>query len=228
MNEGQVVLADSQEEAQAPEIQIKQQEEYCSEQEQTILSQRKNLDELNEKIHKLELENLTLKEKTSSSEKVVALTVQVLNEIYAGKPFKSTVNALLKQDPLNSFGLTVQEKMNEYADKGVATDDQLKTLFYSQIKMAQDSLYVSQPDASWNEQWLDFFKSLVQVYPENVKEDETDVKNLLFLARKQVESEQFEAAVNTIAKMPTETKQIFTGFVQRAIIHIESRKIIEN
>lgn len=214
-------LPDSQE-----EVQIKQAD--CSEEEQTILSQRKNLDELNQKIHQLELENLTLKEKTSSSEKSISLTVQLMNEIYAGKPFKATINALLKQDPLNSFALTVQEEMNDYADKGVATTAQLKELFYSGMKMAQNSLYVSQPDASWNEKWLNFFKSLVQVYPEEIKEDETDAKNLLFLARKQIQAEQFEQAVNTIAKLPAEVKEPLNGFIQRAVIHIEAEKIIKN
>ena len=198
----------------------------CSAQEQTILSQKKSLDELNEKIHQLELENLSLKEKTSSSEKSNMLTARLVNEIHNGKPFKASLDALLKENPTDSFALTVQEKLGDYALSGIATAEGLKEMFSSQLKMAQNSLYAGKDNDSWNQKCTNFFKSLVHVYPQDVDDQETNPDNLLFLIRQQVNDGQFESAITNIEKLPDSSKQFLINFVQNAKRYIEMQKVI--
>ena len=101
----------------------------CSVQKQTILEQQKIVEDLEQKVHQLELENLNLKEQTTSSEKSALLSIRLLNEIYAGRPFVTPLKELLKHNPTDTFALAIQENLGEYAQIGIATPEKLKQLF---------------------------------------------------------------------------------------------------
>ena len=213
---------------ETPQVTIEEdKQEDCSSKDSVILSQEKTIDGLNEKIHQLELENLSLKEKTASSEEAVLLTVRLMKKIYTGQPFDVTLNKLQNEDS-SSFALTVQEKLGDYATKGIATPEKLKKLFLLNAETAQNSFYASNPEDSWNQKLTNFFKSLFHIYPQNVTEQDTTPENLLFLARQQVEAGQFEKAVTTIKKLPASSQNHLQDFIQNVTRYVEARKIIED
>ena len=219
-------VQEEEEKKEQPVIQIAEQAD-CSAKEENILSQQKVIEGLQEKVHQLELENLNLKEQTSSSEKATLLSVRLLNEIHTGQPFDTTLKELLKHNPADSFALTVREKLGDYASVGIATPEKLEKLFYLQMTTVQDSFYASKPNASWNQKLTKFFKSLFHIYPQNVTELDTKPENLLFLARKQVEVGQFTQAVNTIKRLPDSSQQFFKNFVQNTLRYVEAQEIID-
>ena len=215
------------EELQEQEVPETTEQEDCSSKDSVILSQEKTIEGLNEKIHQLELENLSLKEKTAISEESVLLTVQLMKEIYTGQPFDITLQKLQDEDS-SDFATTIQEKLGDYAVKGIAPPEKLKQLFHLNAKTVQDSFYVGDPEDSWNQKLTNFFKSLFHIYPQNVDAKDIKPENLLFLARQQVESGQFEKAISTIKKLPVSSQQHLQDFIQNATRYVETKKVIED
>ena len=214
-------------EIEETEIQpVTEQPDY-SDKDQTIAEQKKTIEDLKEKIHQLELNNLNLKEQASSCEKSATLAIQLLDKIYTGKPFDSTLKQLLKHDQTDAFALAIQENLGQYAQIGIMTPEKLKQLFNAQKKITLDSFYACKPDASWNQKWTNFFKSLVHVYPENPSLEDKKPENILFLAEKQVNAGQFESALLTIEKLPDSSKHFLTNFVQNATRYIKAQKVIK-
>ncbi len=203
------------------------QEESCLAKDRLILVQKKTIDDLNQKIHQLELDKLNMSENIAASELATPLTARLMEDIYTGRPFGTTLKMLLIQDSKNPFALMVQEKLDAYATIGLPTAKTLKAMFGSQMKMAKNSFYMKDENGSLNDKWSAFFKSLVYVYPQNMNPNETSGINLLFLAKKQVDNDQFELAVKSIERLPGYPKQFLSGFVQNAKVFLEGQQIIK-
>ena len=201
--------------------------EDASAKDKLILSQTQTIEQLNEKIHRLEIDNLNLKEKMAHQEKLTPLTVKLMEEIYSGRPFGTTLNLLLMYDKTNEFALNVKEKLSAYASVGLPTKEDLKHTFLSQMEIAKKAYYVNKKDASWNERWSAYFKSLVHVYPQKMLPQETHGIDLLFLARTQVLDGQFEAALKSVERLPENAKQFLNGFIQKTHHYLEGKQIIE-
>lgn len=201
--------------------------EDVSGKDKLILSQTQTIKELNEKIHRLEIDNLNLKEKMTHQEKLTPLTVTLMEEIYSGRPFGTTLNLLLMYDKTNAFALNVKEKLSDYASVGLPTKEDLKQTFLSQMEMAKKAYYINKKDASWNQRWSAYFKSLVHVYPEKMIPQETQGIDLLFLARTQVLDGQFEEALKSVERLPENAKQFLNGFIRKTYRYLEGKQIIE-
>ena len=225
----QIQEEDIEETEPVKETEIKETEQVdCSSRDLIISSQEKTIENLNEKIHQLELENLSLKEKTSLSQRAILLNIQLLEKIHTGQPFDSILGRLLKENPSDDFASEIQEKLGPCATNGILPPEKLKQLFHSKIKMVQDSFYAGNPNDSWNQKLMNFFKSLFHIYPQNVAKGDIKPDNLLFLIRQQVEAGQFEQAIANIKKLPDPAKQHLKDFVQKATYYIEAQKIIED
>ena len=121
----------------------------------------------------------------------------------------------------------IQKRLGNYATTGLPTAEILKKQFYARLKMTQDSFYTSPKNASWNQKSANFFKSLFHIYPLQINPNEANGEELLFLAKQQVDSQNFKGAVLSIEKMPSSSKQFLTDFVQNAQHYIEARQIIK-
>lgn len=201
--------------------------ETCAAKDKMILSQKRIIDELNEKIHRLELMNLNLNEKIASTGNLTPLTARLMEEMYTGKAFGATLNALLMQDPQNAFALMVQENLSAYANNGLATPERLKEMFYANMQMAKNAFYTRDENASWNQKWGAYFKSLVYVYPKQMDLNKTQGVNLLFLARQQVDAGHFEQALQTIDKLPDFSKRFMAGFSQNTQHYLTAMQMIK-
>ena len=192
-----------------------------------ILSQTKTIEELNERLHRLEIENLNLREKSAHQEKLTPLTVHLMEEIYTGQPFATTLNLLLMYDKTNAFALAVQEKLSAYASTGLPTAQDLKQMFLSQMEMAKDAYYINHRNTSWNQRWTAYFKSLVHIYPEQMNPDETQGIDLLFLAKNQVLKGQFEQALKSVEKLPDTSRQFLNNFIKNTHRYLDGKQIID-
>lgn len=192
-----------------------------------ILSQTQTIKELNEKIHRLEIDNLNLSEKMAHQEKLTPLTIKLMEEIYSGRPFGTTLNLLLMYDKTNDFALNVKDKLSDYAPFGLPTAQDLKQSFLSRMEIAKKSYYINKNNSSWNQRWTAYFKSLVHIYPEKMNPQDTHGIDLIFLAHSQVADAQFEEALKSIEKLPENVRQFFNEFAKKTQLYLEGKQIID-
>ena len=176
--------------------------------------QSNKIRQLKARIHELEIANLNLSEKVSSTEDTTPITLQLVERIYTGKTFNTQLADLLKKDKHNRFGQDVQEKLGAYASVGIPTKLALKKMFNNNFDYALDAYYISERADSWDRQLSAYLKSLFYVYPEHINPATAQGVELLFLARQQVENDQFETARETIYRLPASSQQYFTRFVR--------------
>lgn len=181
---------------------------------------------LRDRIHQLEIENLSLKETTTTCQDTTPLLLELLRNLYTGNPFDIQIKEILKQDRKNVFVLLIQKKLGAYAAKGIPTNEAVRNLFNSNFQMALDSFYNSKENNSYTDSASDFFKSLVHVYPENLNKSNADGINWLYLARQQVEKNDFSAAVQSISHLPAQSKNYLREFEKAAQMHIETTQMI--
>ncbi|MBE6449663.1 MAG: hypothetical protein E7013_03090 [Alphaproteobacteria bacterium] len=208
-----------------PQI-IHSMEESCATKDKLILNQKQTIDGLNEKLHRLEMENFNLSEKMTNWDKIVPLTAQLLNEISTGKPFLTTLNLLLTHDKTNVLALNVQEKLSDLATSGIPTQEDLKNDFLKIMDIAKKSFYISKENTSWNKKTTAYFKSLFFIYPEKIDAQKAHGIDLLFLAKEQVMDNQFALAIKTIEKLPSNVQNLFNGFVKNAKSYLLAQQII--
>ncbi len=176
--------------------------------------QNDKIRQLKQRIHELEITNLNLSEKVSSTEDTTPITLQLVERIYTGKTFNKQLTDLLKKDKHNRFGQDVQAKLGAFASVGIPTKLALKNMFNNNFAYALDAYYMAERADSWDQQFSAYLKSLFYVYPEHINPATAKGVELLFLARQQVENDQFEKARETIYRLPAASQQYFSRFVR--------------
>lgn len=176
--------------------------------------QSNKIRQLKQRIHELEIANLNLSEKVSSTEDTTPITLQLVERIYTGKTFNKQLTDLLKKDKHNRFGQDVQAKLGAFASVGIPTKLALKNMFNNNFDYALDAYYMAERADSWDQQFSAYLKSLFYVYPEHINPETAKGVELLFLARQQVENDQFEKARETIYRLPAASQQYFSRFVR--------------
>ena len=218
-NEKPLYLYDVEEkhEVGSPSPVIQSLEESCVLKDKLILNQKQTIDDLNEKIHRLELENFNLSEKMQNWDKLIPLTAQLINEIHTGEPFVTTLNLLLMHDKTNAFALNIEGKLSNFASVGLPTPNDLKQRFLKTMDIAKKSFYVRKENKSWNENVMSYFKSLFFIYPEKID-----------IQKEQVINNQFSLAIKTIEKLPPNVQNLLNGFVKDADNYLSAQQIIND
>ena len=181
---------------------------------------------LKEQVHSLEIENLSLKEAKTAFEDTTPVLIDLLQNIYTGKPFASQLDTILKQDKRNEFALSIQKKLGNYANKGIPTTDDVKHLFDSKFQVTLDSFHTTTNEQSYLSKAANMIKSMVHIYPENLSRTNAKGIDWLYLARKQVQNNDFAGAIESISHMPAQAKAQMKEFSNAAQIWLQAKNVI--
>ncbi len=192
----------------------------------SVVEDKSVVDALKSTIHDLEMENLNLTEKMNAVEDTTPALIELLRNIYTGRPFAKQLATILRQDKTNAFALEIQNQIGGLAIKGIPTDEQVQNLFAARFKMALDSYYVTRTQQTWWQQTKAFVTSLVRVYPENLSAQNAQGVAWLYLAKKQVNNNDFAGALDSVRHLPDHSGAFFADFMKAADQRILTNRII--
>lgn len=198
-------------------------------------------DKLKEQIAHLEETNVMLRKALSQQadkvedlkrieekkDREMLLSKQLLEALYAGRPFKIQWEALEKFNPSAPL-LKEISTLKDNAPKGIPTFEKVRKSFFDAYPLTEKSFYIKRGSrGSWTDRVSVFVKMLVRVRPQKISGKNATGILLLYQAEDFIKEGNIERALETVEKLPFSQKSFMYSFIKDASAYLELKKCFE-
>lgn len=167
-----------------------------------------------------------LKALKSTQNKTLIDTLTLYHLMANGYPYRSVLQKVLATDPQNVFAVRVQKELAAFELTGIPTLTQLQHMYTQDAKMAAYSFYVKKEPMTWQENIRVFLKSLVQIRPMHITDNELTGPKILYKAQDELNAGHLQKAVDLLRKLPSEQFVLMADFIRHASARITLDQIM--
>ena len=197
-----------------------------SELEAQIEHQQETISMLKKALSKQLDEVEDLKRIESERGKETRLSLQLIEALDAGKPFEKQANALKDFNPKASLLAEISNLMPA-AQRGIPTIERVQKDFFDAFTLTEQSFYVNRNNTRRKNNIILFFKGLVRIRPQKVKDKNPTGVLQLYQAEDFVKKGNIAEALEIVQKFPATPQNMMNRFIKDASLYLELKKCFE-